>query len=145
MSKIWCRFQKWNKNWENVYRVPESCIWIGSCKFLQYGTGYLPSALSVLTNTPEISPNPRGDIFQINFPQIDGKTWYKHSHGDFATIRDTFTCRLSKRVPKRRFLQSGVTKFFTDCNFGKTLAKTIISCSKMFKIWCTFEKWNKKL
>ena len=29
----------------------------------------------VLTKPPEISPNIRGDIFQINFPQNDEKTW----------------------------------------------------------------------
>ena len=33
----------------------------------------MPSSVNVLTNIPEISPNTRGDIFQINFPQNDEK------------------------------------------------------------------------
>ena len=29
----------------------------------------MPSAINVLTNTPKISPHPRGDIFQIKFSE----------------------------------------------------------------------------
>ena len=46
---------------------------MGSGKFSQSSTGYLPSAVNVLTNTTRISPITRGDIFQINFPQNDEK------------------------------------------------------------------------
>ena len=55
-------------------------------------------------------------------------------------IRDTFTFWLSKRVPKRCFLQSNMTKFFTVCNFGNKLAMNIIFLIKLFKIWCRYEK-----
>ena len=84
-----------------------------------------------------------GHIFLIHFLPNDEKTWSKHSHGDFASNPDTFTCRLSKRVLRQRFLQSGVTKFLIVCNFGNTLAMTIIFFFKISKIWCRFQKWNK--
>ena len=63
----------------------------------------------------------------------------------FASNWDTFTCWLSKDVPKRGFSQSGMTKFFTVCNFGNILAMTIILFFKMFKIFCRLQKWNKQL
>ena len=50
---------------------------------------------------------------------------------------------LSKRFLKRCFLESGLTKFFTVCNSGNTLAMTIIFFFKMFEIWCRFLKSNK--
>ena len=31
--------------------------------------------MNVLTNTPKIPRNTRGEIFQINFRDNDGKTW----------------------------------------------------------------------
>ena len=101
--------------------------------------------MNILTNTSEISSNTGGDIFQINFPQIDEKKWSRHSHGDFPSIRDTLTCRLSKRVPRRPLLQSCVTKFFIVCNFGNTLAMTIIIFFKMCKTWYGIQIWNRKL
>ena len=63
------------KNQQKVYRFSDNCIWIGSCRFSQDWTGYLPSTGNVLTNTSNISPNTRGDIFQINFTENDKKTW----------------------------------------------------------------------
>ena len=60
------------------------------------------------------------------------------------TVWDILTCWLSKDALKRRFLESVLTKFLTFCNFGKTLAMTIFICLKMFKVWCRFNKWNKK-
>ena len=50
ISKIWCRFENWNKNWENVFRLSDACIWIGSCNFSQYWIGYMPSKGCLLTH-----------------------------------------------------------------------------------------------
>ena len=61
-------------------------------------------------------------------------------NGHFASTRDTFTRWLSKRVLKRRFLQSAVTKFSTVCNFGNTLAMTIIFFFKIFQILYRFQE-----
>ena len=88
--------------------------------------GYLQSALNVLRNIPKISRNSTRDIFQINFFRNDENTWEKCPHGDFTSICDTFTCWLSKRFLKQRFLESALTKIFTVCNFGNTLAIAII-------------------
>ena len=44
----------------------DSCIWIGSDRFSQSWTEYLPSVVNVFTLTPKISPYTMGDIFQIN-------------------------------------------------------------------------------
>ena len=64
------------------------------------------------------------------------KTWEKRSHGDFATIWDAFTYWNLKR----RYLQSGLLKFFTVCNFGNILAMTIIF---LFQIDVAFRNWTK--
>ena len=133
------------ENWVKRFRFSYNCIWIGSCKFSQYWTRYLPSAVNVVRSTPKISFNTREDIFEINFPENYEKTWQKRSHGDFASIQDTFTCWLSKRFLKWRLLQGGLTKFVTVCNFGNTFSMTIIFFFKMFKIWLIFKKWNRKL
>ena len=62
------------------------------------------------------------------------KKMIKRSHGDFASIWDAFTCFLSKRVMKRRFLESGLTKIFRVSNFGNALAMTINFFFKIFEI-----------
>ena len=87
----------------------------------------------VLRNTLKVSPHTRGDIFQITVPHNDEKTWWKCSDGDFTSNWDSFTCWLSIRAPNRRFLQRGLSKFFTVCNFGKSLAMSIIFFSKCWK------------
>ena len=48
-------------------------------------------------------------------------------------FRDALTCSLSNRVLKRRFLGSGLTKILIVCNFGNTLALTIMFISKCLK------------
>ena len=72
------------KNSEKVDCFSDNCIWIGSCRLSQPWIGQFPSDVNVLTDNPNISPETRGDIFQINFPQNDEETWLKRSHGDFA-------------------------------------------------------------
>ena len=52
-----------------------------------------------------------------------------------ASIWDYFTCWLSKRFLKHRFLKSPLTKIFTVCNFGNRLAMTSILFFRMFKIY----------
>ena len=143
--KIWCRFQKWNKKVSKIFRLTDSCILIGSGKFSQCLTWYLASSVNVPINTHKVSPNTRGDIFQINFPENDEKTWEKRSHGDFTSIWDAFTCWLRKPVLKHCSLESVLTNFFTGYNSGNTLAMTIIFLFKMFKNGCRFQNWNKKL
>ena len=116
---------------KKVSYFSDSCISIGTGKFSKSWTKYLPSAVNVLILTPKISPNTRGDILQINFLENDEKTSQKRSHGDFAIIWDDFTCWLSKRVLKRRFSESGLSKIFKVSIFANTLAMTIILFFKM--------------
>ena len=52
---------------------------------------------------------------------------------------------LSKGFLNRCFLKSGLTNFFPVCNFRNKVAIRIIFFFKMFKIWCIFQKWNKKV
>ena len=143
--KIWCSYEKWNKKSRKKFLFSDNCIGIGSGKILQSWTGYLSSAVNVLRNTTKISRNTREDIFQINFRENDEKTWKKCSHGDFASILVALTCWMSKRALKWRFLESGLTKIFTVCNFGNTLAMTMVLLFKRFKIWFRLQKWNTKL
>ena len=136
---------KKKKNCEKVFRFSDKIIWIRSCKFPQSWTGYMPSAVNLLTNTTTTSSNTRGDISQINFLENDEKWWQKHSHGYLGSIWVAFTCWLSTLVLKRRFLENGLSKICTLSNFGNTLPMTIILFFKKFKIWCRFQKCKKKL
>ena len=63
------------KNWEKVFYSSDSCIWIVRGKFSQSWTKYLPSAVNVLTLTPEVSPKTRVDILKIKFNENDEETW----------------------------------------------------------------------
>ena len=74
------------KKFLKIFFFWDNCIWIGSRKFSRSSTEYLSAAIHVLTNTFNISPNTKGDIFQINFPENDEKTWSKGSHGDFQVF-----------------------------------------------------------
>ena len=75
----------------------------------------------------------------------DEKTWGKCSYAYFTRFWKSLTCWLSKEFLKRCFLKSGLTKSFTVCNFRNKVAMTIIFFFKMFKIWCRFQKWIKKI
>ena len=132
------------KNWGKVCRFSYNYIWDENGKFSQSSIGYLPTAVNVLRNIPKISPDSTGDIFQINFSRNYENTCWKCSHGGFASIWETLSCWVSKRVPKRRFFQIVLTEFFTVFNFGNTLAMSIIFFFKMFEISCIFQKSNKK-
>ena len=46
----------------------------------------MPSAVNVLTNTPKISRNTRGDFLQINIPENDGQ----HDKIAFMEISQVF-------------------------------------------------------
>ena len=61
------------KKSKKVFYFSYNCICIGSGKFSQSWTGYLSSTINMLTNTSKISPNTRGDTFQINFNENDEK------------------------------------------------------------------------
>ena len=56
------------------FRFSDNIILIASCRFSQPSRLYLPSDVNVLTDNPNISPDTKGDIFQINFPENDEKT-----------------------------------------------------------------------
>ena len=99
----------------------------------------------MLKNYPMISNFNQGDIFQIISLHSDEKIWWKCSHEDFTSVWNGLTCWMSKKVLRRRWIVSGVTKPWTVANFGKTLATTIFFILKPFKIWWSFQKWNKKL
>ena len=144
MLKIWCRVHKWNTKLSKNLQIWDNIIQIGNFKFSQSWAGYLALAVNVLTYTPKISPNASGDVFGIIFPENDETTRQKRSHRDFVSIWDAFTCWLSKRVLKKRLLESGLTKIFTVSTFGNTLAMTIILFFKTFKSWYRFQKWDQK-
>ena len=133
------------KEWIEVFGFQGNCIWFGDVQFSPSRTGYLSSAVSVLRNTPKNWHITKGDIFQIKFSQSNEKIWWKCSHADFTRVWDPLTCWLSKGVPERYFLESGLTTLFTFCNFRNKVGMAIIFFFKMFKIWCRFQKWKKKI
>ena len=133
------------ENWENVFLFYRWLHLNWEWQTSQSWTGYLPSAVNVLTNSPKLSPNFRGDVFQINFPENDEKNMIKVLSWRFCKYLDAFTCSLSKCCLKPCFLENVRTKFFTVCNFGNTLAMTIIFSFKMCKTLYRLRKWIKKL
>ena len=102
------------------------------------------SAVNVLTKTPRISNLNKGDIFQITFCQSDEKICKKCFHADFTSVWDPSTCWLSKKILKRRFLESSLTKSLRVCSFRNTLAMTIFFFLKILKIGWRFQKKKKK-
>ena len=80
--KIWFRIQKGNKK----LRERDFGFWYKGYLPSAGRQGYLRSAVNVLTSTPTTSPNTRGDIFQINFPEDDGK----HDKRLLMEIREVF-------------------------------------------------------
>ena len=71
---------------------------------------------------------------QIRLSQSDEKIWSKCSHAPFSRVYEPLTCWISKGVLKRCFLESGLNKSLTVCNFRNKVAITIILFFKMFKI-----------
>ena len=63
----------------------------------------------------------------------------------FYNSLDPLKCWLSNGVLKRVFLESGLTKSLTVCNFRNKVAMTIIFFLKIFKIRCRFRKWQEKI
>ena len=130
---------------DKVFLFKNNCIWIEDNQLSQSRTGYLWLAVNVLRNIPNISDITKGNILQIRFSQSDEKTWWKASLADFTRIWDPLTCWESKCPLKRCFLESGLTKSFTVCNFRNKVAMKGIFFFKMFKIWCRFQKWNRRI
>ena len=76
--------------------------------------------------------------------QSDEKRWWNSPHMDFTRVWDPWTCWVSNGVLKRCFLESGLTKSLTVCNFRNKAATTINFLLKIFKILCRFQNWKKK-
>ena len=123
---------------QKVFRFLDNCIWIRSRKISQPWIGFLSPDANVLKNTSKISHIDKRDTPQIISYHSDAKIWQMCSHADFTSVWDALTCWLSKDVLKQCFLEIGLTKSLTLCNFGNTLAVTIIFFFKIFKIWCRF-------
>ena len=102
-------------------------------------------ALNVLRNTPQVEHITKGDIFKTRVSHSDEKIWWKCSYASFTRLWDSVTCWLAKEILKWCFLKSGLTKSFTVCNFRNKVAMRISFLFIMFKIWCGFENWNKKI
>ena len=68
-------FIKETQNWKKVFRFQDNCVWIEKSEFSQSRTGYLSSAVNVLTKTLKISNFTNGDVFEIISYESDEKTW----------------------------------------------------------------------
>ena len=66
----------------------------------------------------------------------------------FCNCLGRFHVLTSQTCSETALFRECYMQFFSVCYFGNTLAilaMTIIFFFKIFKIWCTFQKWNKKL
>ena len=132
------------KKFEKFFCFEHNCLLTGVNKFSQSQTGYLSFAINMLPSNPKISHITKGNILQIRFLQNAEKTWWNCSPADFTRVWAILTRWLWKSVLKRCFSESGLTKSLTVCNLWNKVGMTIIFFSKIFKISCSFRKWNKK-
>ena len=146
MFKIWFRFQKWNnKIWKKNLVSKRSAFQSGTTNSQtpEYDNCHWQS---MCYETPLRFNTSLREIFsKSGSPRGDKKTWWKCSHAYFTRVGDLLICWLSKVVLERCFLESGLTTFFTFCNFRNKVGMAIIFFFKMFKIWCRFQKWNKQI
>ena len=77
------------------------------------------------------------------------KSALMHISQEFGIVYSCYymfiTCWFLKEFLKSCFLDSGLTKFFTLCNFRNKVGMAIILFFKMFKIWCRLQKQNEKI
>ena len=73
-------YRNWAKDSEKVFRFSDNCIWIGSGNIWQSWTGYLSSAINVLTNSRNISSSSKGRRLQNQHPW----EWWKNMIKDLS-------------------------------------------------------------
>ena len=135
------------KKSEKVFGYQDNCIWIGDYQFSQSRKRLL---VLVMKKSDESALM---QIFQefgtLLHVDSQGAFWssvlWKFSHADFTRVWKSLTCWLSKAVLKQCFLESGLTKFLTVCNFQNKVPMKIIFFLKNSNIWCRFQKWNKRI
>ena len=59
---------------KNIFAFQIIAFELVVAKFSQSSTGYLPSGVNALTNTPKKSPNTMGDNSEMNFHKNDKET-----------------------------------------------------------------------
>ena len=134
MSKIWCRFEKYTKNLENVFCFWDKCTWIGCIKMSLLRRKYLSWAANVLTNSRE--------VFQRNYV-----------HGDMVKIQSLrlnqwfgpFTISPIEGSSEARLFRHLSNQVFRSLQFRKCISYEDHLFLRMFKISCTFKKCRKKL
>ena len=70
MSKIESKFRKLKKKWETIFGFWDSFIWKCFYKLSLLRTEYLLSAVSGLTNSPQIGHVTQGDFLELNCPAL---------------------------------------------------------------------------
>ena len=122
MFEIWWIFYKWNKKLRKYFLLLRQLDVNREWQILTIRNGTLVIGSPCVKKTTMILNFNKVDLFQIISPQSDGKIWWKCSHEDFASVWIPLTRWLSRDVPKRRCLVSGLTKSWTVVKFGNTLA-----------------------
>ena len=80
-----------------------NCIWIGCHNASVLWREYLSSAVSVLTNKPNISDITKRNIFHFGSFQRDNKRLQKCCRADFSSVWESLGCWLSKGFLKQTF------------------------------------------
>ena len=132
MFNIYCIFRKWNKEIRNIFSFRDKCIWSGVNKFSYYRIGHFSFEVSMLPSNPKIRDITKGGILKAgalrlmkNIMNVLSWRFYK-SLGPFNMLT-------VKACSERCFLESGLTKSLTVCNFPNKVGMKIIffyKCSK---------------
>ena len=143
MFKISCRIKKWNKKLRKSFGLEIIGFEFGVGNFhnLEQDTRIRKSVCKQIPLRFHLT---LGETFSKSTSLRIIKKLHKSSLMAICQpFVDVFTCWLPKPLLKRCSLESFLTKIFTFCSFGNTLAMTIIFSFKTFKIWCRFQRSNK--
>ena len=71
MFQIYCRFQKWKKNWENISGFWDNRIWNGCCQLSLLRKEYLWRPVNALRNSSKTLHMSKRDFLLRNFFHSD--------------------------------------------------------------------------
>ena len=99
MYKIESKFRKWKKNWDNIFRFWDNCVWKCCYKLSLLRTEYLLSGVNRLTNSPMILHITKRDFFNLSCLWFVFTGINKYGKGGVVQLRTLFqlvyhvTCR----------------------------------------------------
>ena len=144
MFKTLCRFQKLERNSENIFGFLNNCIWIACSNFCLLWQEYFSLAVNVITNSSKISDLTKRDVFQFNISQIDETIGWKCCRQVSAVFGTRLHVACSRVSWNAVFQAFKWPRFPRVYNFRITWPLRLIFFFKMLKIWGRSQKCKKR-